>query len=708
MHSSRRPRNGRDNPRRKRTGGPHPRPSAVRRNGGEKSCLPGSRLWTSDRVSLALACGLLLLAVALVFGQTAGFGFVNYDDSVGIYENRLVTGDLTLRSVWAVFAEHHLESWCPLTCVSHMLVWHLFGHGAAIHHVINVLLHAASALLLLLVLRRMTGRLWPSALAAAVFAAHPLRAESVAWVTERKDVLSGLLFMLTLTAYLGYVGRRFSLGRYLSVLGCFIVALAAKPMAVTLPFLLLLLDYWPLGRMKDTKPRSSSAPSVAAPYSVATEARSTSAALWKLVLEKVPMLAIAGLFCLVAVRGQAAALDVNQLYSPAWRIGNAAICYAVYLGRFFWPLGLAPVYPRRPVQLPSWQVVLALLTLASITAAAWWQRRRPFLLVGWLWYLGMLLPVIGLVQFGVQAEADRFTYLPGIGLSIALVWGAADVYRAWPRFRRVSIAVVTCLLATMLVSAWCQTGFWRDSETLWKHTLACTSRNAVAHNDLGIVLAAAGRLDEAMSNYRKAIEVREDYAEAHRNLGAGLIDRGRLKEAISHLRRALSIQPYDALAHNDLAIALAAGGCRDEALSHYRRALEIRPDYTEAHVNLGFTLAACGRLDEAVSHYRQALEIQPNLADARYGMGKALAARGRWDEAIAYYREALEIRPDFAEAHHQLGKALAARGRTDEAIAQYRSALVLAAHQNKTGLANELKARIRRYEAGSRPAERSE
>ena len=385
-HSSRRPR-------------PDDRSAAARRNGGRDSGLPGSRWWTSHRVCALAVCGLLLLGVGLVFGQTAGFGFVNYDDNAGVYDNRLVTGELTLRGVLAVFTQRHVESWAPLTCLSHILVWHLLGHGAAAHHLTNVLMHAASAVLLFLVLWRMTGHLWPSALVAAIFAVHPLRAESVAWVTERKDVLSGLFFMLTLAAYLGYVrggkGDRhllperpvgcfaqkvpapFSL-RYLTVLACFIVGLAAKPMAVTLPFLLLLLDYWPLGRMNGTKPRSSIAPSTgqstiasgaAVKFSVATKARSTMAtsparstiaALWRLILEKIPMLVIAALFCLVAVRFQRTGrLNISRQYSLAWRIGNALVSYVAYLGQFFCPQGLVPCYPRRPVPLPLWQVAAA-------------------------------------------------------------------------------------------------------------------------------------------------------------------------------------------------------------------------------------------------------------------------------------------------------------------------------------------------------------
>ncbi len=695
-HSNRRPR-------------PDDRSAAARRNGGRDSGLPGSRWWTSHRVCALAVCGLLLLGVGLVFGQTAGFGFVNYDDNAGVYDNRLVIGDLTLRGVWAVFTERHPESWAPLTCLSHILVWHLFGHGAAVHHVTNVLLHAASAVLLFLVLWRMTGHLWPSALVAAIFAVHPLRAESVTWVTERKDVLSGLFFMLTLAAYLGYVrgGKKgtgtfcrngpsgashkrclplFSL-RYLTVLACFIVGLAAKPMAVTLPFLLLLLDYWPLGRMNGTKPRSSIAPSTgqstiasgaAVKFSVATKARSTMApsparstiaALWRLILEKIPMLVIAALFCLVAVRFQRTGrLDVSRQYSLAWRIGNALVSYVAYLGQFFCPQGLVPCYPRRPVPLPLWQVAAAVLTLVAITAAAIRSsRQRPYLLVGWLWYLGMLAPVIGLVQFGTHGEADRFTYLPQIGLTIALVWIAGDACRGARRFRPIWAAAATGALLILVVSAWRQTGYWHDSEALWTHTLACGPQYATAHSNLGLALAGGGRIDEAIAHFQKALEIEPDDAETHNNLGVILARRGRI----------------------------------DEAIAHCQKALEIKPDNADAQNNLGIALAGCGRADEAIAHYQKALEIEPDSAEAHNNLAAVLVGRGRIDGAIEHYRKALELKPDYAEAHLNLGLALAQRGRIDEAIDHYRRALVFAQQQDKAVLAAGLKARLRAYDAGN-------
>jgi len=615
-----------------------------------------------DRIALPAVCTLLVLAVALVFGQTAGFDFVNYDDRAGIYENPLVTGKPSLRGFLAVFADRHVESTFPLTYLSHVLVWHLLGHGAAIHHLTNVFLHAASVVLLFLALWRMTGDRWPSALVAALFAVHPLRAESVAWVTERKDVLSGLLFMLTLAAYLRYVRRPFSLRRYLIVLACLVGSLAAKPMVVTLPFLLLLLDYWPLGRMKDAEP------DVPARFSVPI----------RLILEKIPMVVIACLFCLLTVHGRtAAALAANERYSLGWRIGNATVSYVAYVGQFFCPVGLSPCYPRRPM-LPAWQVAAAVVLLVSVTAAAVrWRRQRPYLLVGWLWYVGMLVPVIGIVQFGLQAEADRFTYLPQIGLAIAVAWTAADACRIWPRLRPAWAIAASCAVVILAVFAWRQTSYWRDSETLWAHALACTSRNAVAHNGLGDALSGLGRADEAERHFQEALEIDPNYVEAHNNLGIALTKGGRIDEAIAHFQEAIEIDPAYAEVHANLGAALARRGRTKEAIPCYERALRLNPNLASAYNGLGNALSGLGRADEGERCLRKALEIDPDYAEAHNNLGTILTRRDRAEEAAVEFRRAIELKPGFAEAHANLGLALRSLGRVDEAAVEFQRAIQL-------------------------------
>ncbi len=540
-------------------------------------------------------CGGLLLAVGLVFGQTVRHEFVNLDDGQYVSENPHVTRDISAEGViWALTQRHHYN-WCPLTWWSYMLDYQLCGLKPWGYHLTNVLLHAATAILLFLVLRGMTGCLWPSALVTALFAVHPLRVESVAWVAERKDVLSGLFFMLTIGAYVSYARHRFSLARYLTVMVFFALGLMAKPMLVTLPFVLLLLDYWPLGRM-DVKPR----PTVA---SVGTTAGR--GFMWRslgLVVEKTPLLALAGAACGLTLWAQRELVVPTANFPYYWRIGNVLVSYVAYLhssfARLAWRCGILCLFRN----LQTWKILgcFGLLTAATVGALVGW-RRYPYVLVGWLWYVGMLVPVIGLVQLSDQAMADRFTYLPQIGLCLALVWGVAHVSRSWPYRGWVCSIASALVVAGLMACAWRQTTYWHDSEALWKRTLACTAQNHLAHNNLGTVLAVGGRLDEAMSHYRKALEIWPDYAEAHYNFGNALATGGRLDEAMAHFRKALQIRPDFTEAHYNLGRALAVGGRLEGAMSHYRKALEIRPDYAEAHYNLGIALAAGGRLDEAIA-----------------------------------------------------------------------------------------------------------
>jgi tetratricopeptide (TPR) repeat protein len=572
-----------------------------------------------------------------------------------------------------------------------MLDCQLYGLKAGGHHLTNVLLHAAAAVLLLLVLLRMTHALWPSAWVTAVFAIHPLRVESVAWVAERKDVLSGLFFMLILWFYARYTERPASWGRYLLVVASFALGLTAKPMLVTLPFVLLLLDYWPLGRMrgageerKGEREKGSRGEgenlagslSPLLPCSPAPFQFPVPTSFPRLFVEKIPLFVLAAASCLVTLAAQRGALwSLEQVAFP-WRVANAAVAYVAYLGKMLCPVALAVPYPLPKDPPPAWGVFAAVAVLLAISTAAFVVRRRcPCLLFGWLWYLGTLVPVIGLVQVGSQAMADRYTYLAQIGLYMAIAWGAAHVAGSWPSRRWPLAAVSALVLAGLMVCAWQQTQFWRDSETLWTHTLACTSNNLTAHNNLGNVLAGREQFEEAMSEYCKALEIKPDDAKTYINLGFVLANRGRIDEAIACYRKALEIKPDYAEGLNNLGNALAGRRQFDEAISQYRKALESEPDYAEAHINLGLALAGRGQTDEAIACYWRALEIKPDCAEAHYNLGIALAGRGQSDEAIAHYRQALEIKPDYAEAHVNLGLALAGCGQTDEAIGHYRQAL---------------------------------
>ena len=358
------------------------------------------------------------------------------------------------------------------------------------------------------------------------------------------------------------------------------------------------------------------------------------------------------------------------------RIGNALVSYVTYMWQMIYPAGLAVLYPYPAHGLPVWEIITAILVLASVSAGVFiWRRTRPYLLVGWLWYLIMLVPVIGLIQVGTQARADRYIYLPQIGLYVLLTWGAADLCAGWRHRRLVLGSLAAIVIASLSVDSCLQTAYWRNSESLWTHALACTSDNFIAHNNLGNALLQKGNVEEAIAHFQKALQIYPDYAGAHNNLGNALIKKGSVDEAIAHYQRALQITPDSAEAHNNLGGALLQKGNVDEAIAHYQKALQINPDYAGAHNNLGNALLQRGSVDEAIAHYQRALQIAPDYAEAHNNLGGALLQKGNLDEAIAHYQKALQINPDYADAHNNLGLVLLQRGKADEAIAHFQKAL---------------------------------
>ena len=570
-----------------------------------------------SRAATLLVCLGLVAVTWAVFGQTLAHDFVNFDDHVYVYDNPLVVKGITTEGVIGAFAHTHALNWHPLTTLSHMLDCQLYGLKPGAHHLTNVILHTISVLLLFLVLKHMTNGFWQSVFVTVLFAIHPLHVESVAWIAERKDVLSGGFFMLTLAAYARYA-RTPSTGRYLLVALLFACGLMSKPMLVTLPFVLLLLDYWPLGRLEGQKSQIGSQ-------------------LRRLITEKVPLLALSACSCMVTLFTQKAGPNAIDQLPFVWRLNNAVVSYVTYIWQMLWPVRLAVFYPHRNDRLSLAQVILAIAFLLAVSLLAICLRRtKPYLVTGWFWYLGILVPVIGIVQVGEQAHADRYTYLPQIGLYIMIAWAVGDLLsQSTPRIRRAVVAAAGAItIVTLSVRAFGQTSYWKNSETLWTHTLAVTSDNDVAHNNLGYLFLRRGELNKAISHFEAALGIRSRSTQTHYNLGAALIQ-------------------------NNLGNAFARKQLWDEAVDHLQQAVKLRPDYTDAYFNLGSVLFQQGRIDEAIGQWQKVLAIRPTDAEARRNLASAFSKEGNVKGAIAEYEQVLNTMPEDSAALNNLAWILA-------------------------------------------------
>ncbi len=590
---------------------------------------------------------LLIFATLVVFHRLPTHDFINLDDNLLVYENPHVLAGLSKEgTIWA-FTQYHAEYWHPVTWLSHMLDCQLFGLRPGLHHLTSLLFHLANCALLLLILKKMTGALWRSAFVTALFAIHPLHVESVAWVAERKDVLSAFFWFLTIWAYVRYAeqpGPR----RYLLVLLFFGLGLMTKPMVVTLPFVLLLLDYWPLGRLHVLNVRTESDLDI------------PGASLFRLLWEKIPLFVLTAvtIVATVMVQDKVGALKSLEAFPLQSRIANGLVSYVSYMAKMIWPHHLAVYYPY-PDTIPLWQVVGAGLLLICVSAMVLkGAKNRPYLAVGWFWYLGTLVPVIGLVQVGSQAMADRYTYLSLIGLFIMIAWGVPSIVADWRHEKTVVAIASAILLLGCMVGTWLQVGHWKNSITLFQHTVRVTSDNHFAHNNLGVALAREGRLAEATYHYSQALRIQPDRAEVHNNLGNALAAQGSVDRAVDHYYQALAIDSNNARAYNNLGNLLANQGKKEEAINHYNEALRLEPDYVGAHYNLGTALAEQGRTEQAIKHVTEALRLMPYWAGAHNNLGVLLERRGRLDEAIDHYHEALRLDPDYAKARTNLERAL--------------------------------------------------
>ena len=698
-------------------------------------------------------CLLLALVTVAAYWPVRHHDFINFDDPMYVYDNAQVQQGLTWDGIVWAFTSDHAMNWHPVTWLSHMLDCQLFGVDAGAHHLVSVLFHATCTVLLFLVLTQLTNAPRRSALVAALFGLHPVHIESVAWIAERKDVLSAMFWLLTLWAYLHYVKRQTKAWYGLTLL-LFALGLMSKPMVVTLPFVLLLLDYWPLrrwtwpttARQLPTETAAGSGlrhselspltPSLSpsdgervsagrvrgissGPSQFHTSGVLSLRSLWQLVVEKWPFFALSAVLCVITylMQRESAVIPVARISIPE-RVFNALVSYAAYVGKLLWPAKLSVFYPY-PATQPIWEVLGAALLLVGVSILVIQRRRSsPCLLVGWCWFLGTLVPVIGLVQVGRQALADRYFYIPSIGLLMMVVWSlAAFAAGKHPRRLAVQAAALVILCAAFAATRW-NLVFWQDSRSLWERALQVTTNNHVAHMNLGTywasrnkpdqanehfrqllrlepdhpevhfnlanALARQGQISPAISAYTEALRLFPDYFNAHLNFGNLLLAQGRPADAQLQYEAALRVKPAHAGVHNNLGNALSKQGNLPEAIRHYSEALRLQPSYAEAHVNMGTTLAEQGKTKEALTHFAQALALDRTEPKTYNELGATLASEGRIPEAVECYYEALRLRPAYADAHLNLGFALVMLGHLDQAITHYHEAIRLNPADAKT------------------------
>lgn len=669
----------------------------------------GDSTATASEASLAQrlstpVCVALVVLVWMAFGRAIGNDFVNFDDDAYITMNPFVSHGLNWNGIWWAFTRFYQGNWHPLTWISHMLDCQFFGLAPGFHHLTSICVHAGVTILLFLALRDLTKMFWPSAFAAAIFAVHPLRVESVVWIAERKDVLSGLFFMLTLRAYVRYAqAHPRTWLQYRWVILYLVLGLMCKSMLVTAPLVLLLLDYWPLQR-----------------FQTIAKLKGNRTAALSLVLEKVPLLLIVAGACVVTIATQSGSDAVASLASIPLplRIENIFITYGTYVRQTLYPHGLAIFYPYPDFPYPLPAVVSALLFVGGITLVAWRTRQQqPWLLVGWLWFLGMLVPVIGIVQVGDQARADRYTYLPQIGLILAFTWSAVPLLNR-PYLKRLAFAGAAAVLLTAVIATQIQTSYWKDSISLWKREQACTRDTFNSEQNYAVALTLRGRFEEAVHHFKKAIAI-EPRLGAYVNLaitlsrlgrteeanamfekvrsstpknvqekfdvipgaefliGKRLLDQGKVADAIPHLKTGAGAYPPHADRWDSLGVAYFRSGDLVNSIACHQKAIALDPADGRLYANLGMALLEAGQANNAVVALTKAVALTPRYAIGTNNLGNALLRVGRRDEAMAAYRRAIELQPDFAEPYANLANTLLQTGHAADAIPKYRKALEL-------------------------------
>jgi len=629
-------------------------------------------------------CILLSALVLAVYWKVQYHEFINYDDGRYITENKHVKSGLSKENfIWA-FTHSHSSNWHPITWLSHMLDSHFYGLNPNGHHLTSLGLHIANSLLLFLVLCRMTGEVWKSCFVASLFAFHPINIESVAWVSERKSVLSTFFWLITTWAYVNYVQKK-NFIRYSIVFLFFILGLMSKPMLVTLPFVFLLLDYWPLNRFKI--PPANKPPS-------AKEVNQIKSSLLSLFIEKIPFLVLvvgSSTITLIAQKswGSIVSLETAPLTS---RISNALVSYLKYLEKMVWPNNFSIFYPYPTDGFVLWKVLMSVLVLTTITfVSIRLIKKAPYLAVGWFWYLGTLIPVIGLVQVGQQAMADRYAYIPFIGMFIIIAWGLPELLKNYLFRKKLILFLAGIYFSVLMTLCWIQLQYWENSIKIFQHAINVTVKKYPSfvgiYNNLGVVLIAQNKFEEARTNLKKAVELQPNYPESQNNLGYALSELNRFSEANIHYKKAIRLKPDYAEAHNNLANSLSKKSNFNQAIIHYKKAIQLKPEYSEAHFNLGVTLNKWNHSEEAISQLEEAIRLEPNFFQAHLALGNILILKDKFERALYHLEITIKIDPNNSIAHNSLGSILGQQGNLKKAIAHFNTSLKLnpfyeEAHQN--------------------------
>lgn len=623
----------------------------------------------------------LILSTLVVYGQVYNFDFINIDDDKYVYENFNVKSGLNLQSIINSFTStQDTGLWIPVTWLSFLVEYELFGLKPGAYHLINVLLHIVNTLLLFAFFRKVTGYVWRSAFVAALFALHPLHVESVAWITERKDVLSIFFMMTSLYMYAKYV-ERLSLSKYVLVLVLFSLGIMAKPMIITFPCILLLLDYWPLGRLNgfgNIKVKNSKSIRIAQVTNI------------RIIMEKIPFFLISAIAAVVTflVAKRDNALILLENFPLSQRIQESIVSYALYIWKMIIPRHLAVFYPHRSDTFPLWEIACACFLLAGITVLVIrLSRRFPYFPFGWFWYLVTLLPVIGIFQAGEQRMADRFTYMPLIGLFVMGVWGVSESINYWSQKKLILPILMSVIIFIYGSVTWVQLHHWKDSYSLLSHTLSVTTNNYLAHNNIGLYLCTHGNIEDGLSHYKEALRLNPSQAETNNNIGIILYGKGKTDEALTYLLEALRLSPNFEKAHHNIAIVYDGQGKTNEALMHYSEALRLNPNNYYLLRDIGVFWHKTGNYNKARWYYNEALKLNPSLTGMHYNIGIILYDEGKTDEAITFFQKELQLNPNFAEAYCYLGSILVKQNKYEEALIRYKDAIrlkpdLVEAHKN--------------------------